>query len=514
MSFAWNAEDISLPSQIGLTTTVITFTRPDGALIQSSDISIGNGYVYQLEGDTWITFRFADGVLNQSGQWTYSISDHSIQPGVIIQGQFQVNLRSPVEDHAKGLPPMKIQAFDDSCSIYTLLSPSTFETTPPETLADNWVDMTIAVNDGSNAYALWCEDVNQQYDPTQFDSTRGGVEVVLPGQSPFTSIIRSYSPSIADPNVFDNLYLSSTSGAFAANGTLLVPISEWDSTGHPVGTVYPRISTDFGQTWADVTGLPATGGPSGLAWTRACFSQNAAVMYIHKFTTGVYKSTDGGVTWNFLTNSPAFAHYQNAYANYSTPGLTQNSLRMRCSTDGNTIAMIDWSGRFYVSKDAGVTWNSIDFGIVYDLGTISAQNPGAVGAADFGMAIDGSKFLVMVAWDGPFTPLHLPLRTQNTGIWTSSDGVTWTQTPSLKLPSANINPNQQVGTQRYPSQCFLSPDGTRHVVAYTRTTGDQTTFETDASYTYGRTFVNQPVTVNLAATGGNLVAACMLPVSS
>lgn len=476
-----------LANQYGFSTTSILFTRPDGALISSSDITIGTGYVFQRpDGVTAIiTFQFGPGVLNQPGTWSYTISDTTIPGGPFAPGTFQVSGHNPVEDLARTLPPMKILAFDDSCTVYTLASPSSFQTTPPTTLADNWVDMTVAVNDGSSAYALWSEDVSQNYNPAIFDSTRGGVEIVLLGQSPTTATIYSYSKGVGG----DANWLSSTSGAFSANGTLLVPISEWAPTNN---AVYPRISRDFGQTWTDVTGLPITGGTPGNPWTRACFSARAQIMYIHRYKSFIYKSVDGGVTWNALTNGPTFSTEP---GNIIIPGLAQNSMRLRCSSDGSVIAGIDWGGQFWISKDGGATWSHTDFA------TLSGAGSNIL-SGDFSMPIDGSKFIVTAG-----------IYFASGGMWTSFDGINWTER-TVKLPGT-IKNTAFSSTQQAPFMAFISPAGDKSVVAYAHASADDTKFSTDASYTtnwhnrFG-TWVNQPVTIN-SVSKGNLVAAAMVP---
>ncbi len=202
-------------------------------------------------------------------------------------------------------------------------------------------------------------------------------------------------------------------------------------------------------------------------------------MYIHRYLGFVYKSIDGGTTWNSLPNSPTF---------------TATPIRMRCSADGSVIAGIDFDGLFNVSKNGGTTWFGTNFPALGGFFSIDS--------ADFGMPIDGSKFLVAMRGD-----------TVAAISWTSNDGINW-KDHTVKLPSARKDFTQ---SGRAPVQCAVSPNGDKAVVIYRilQNLGD-TTFGTDASYNgnwhnpHG-TWIHQPITANLT-TASNTVAAAMLPV--
>jgi hypothetical protein len=277
----------------------------------------------------------------------------------------------------------------------------------------------------------------------------------------------------------------------------LAPVSEWDGVGHPAGTIYPRLSRDFGQTWVDVTGLPAGGGPFiqpflGHPYTRACFAQGTCgngpnpnqvlTMYIHRYKDFIYKSIDGGTTWNALSNGPTWA--SNSYG-INTPGLDQNSLRLRCSSDSSVIAGLGWDGQFWVSRDGGTTWHHTDFPSLY------IPNPTT---ADFGMAIDGSFFVVAMnfGFNGNFTK-----------AWISTDGITWTDITS-RLAYAAAGFGGSIVTT-----CNCTTDGQTVMMAFDNgfnTTDHQfaNIIVLNVSLDRGVTWTLKTTPVNPASGGNNL----------
>ena len=235
--------------------------------------------------------------------------------------------------------PYKIVLFDDSCNVYLSLNTgSSFAgtATPTLTLGNLWTDLVMAVNDGdSDTIVAFAQEINPAYNPPTFAAGQGGVSIASLALANLASApILNYSrPSTT---------LRAVSGATTALGhTILAAISD-DSTGTPLA----RLTKNSGATWTDVTSLGAD------FWEVAAFSANAAVMYIFGSDTGLFISTNGGTSWTNLPNAPAFD---------DVIDFTEQTLRIRCSQNGQIVAMMSRHGFFYLSKDSGNTWAFTDF---------------------------------------------------------------------------------------------------------------------------------------------------------
>lgn len=94
-------------------------------------------------------------------------------------------------------------------------------------------------------------------------------------------------------------------------------------------------TTDGGLTFDSI---PNTYGQQEI-WESVYFSNNLTG-YAVSFRRAMIKTTDGGITWNFMNSFPA---------------LTALDV---FSTDGNFVAAAGYNGAVYISTDGGVTWNN------------------------------------------------------------------------------------------------------------------------------------------------------------
>lgn len=320
---------------------------------------------------------------------------------------------------AVNIPP-QIILFDQSCHGFTSSDNgatwSQFDT-PDGTMNDPWSAMAMAVNDGDYT-TLGTVDCYPSYsfDPDHID-----------GQSAFQ--LTSISTSRLDPlinavagDIHTNWIQYYTIAMSGGGKTILIPVAYMDG----VVNQYPKISRDGGATWNDVTGLPPTphiaGGPGDAfpAWLAACFSQGATTMYIQRFRDKIWKSTNSGVSWSPLPNSPIFDPNPGHGGVNGLDG--QRTYRMRCSQNGSVIAAMSFWGAFYVSHDGGTTWTFTDFNAK------SGQPIHYAQWGDFGMSQDGSTFYVSFCntfLNGGAFGNGGP--NQDTWAYKSTDGgVTWT----------------------------------------------------------------------------------------
>lgn len=128
-------------------------------------------------------------------------------------------------------------------------------------------------------------------------------------------------------------------------------------------------STDSGQTWA-CTPLNSF---TGQAYCLTIDPQNSDIIYIGGYYSNagncvsVYKSTDGGVTFNEISNG------------FADTCLSVYSLAVH-PTNSNIIWAGTRSGGIYRSTNAGVTWNIVSPDTFYNIYTLatSSVNPDLV----------------------------------------------------------------------------------------------------------------------------------------
>jgi photosystem II stability/assembly factor-like uncharacterized protein len=99
---------------------------------------------------------------------------------------------------------------------------------------------------------------------------------------------------------------------------------------------YPRRSSDYGDTWVQITADPYASG--------ICCSKDGSIVYLSGKNTGtnsIYKSTNYGASWSWI-------YYINS--GYSS---------ISCSEDGSVVVCICYNTSSYISYDSGTTWSSI-----------------------------------------------------------------------------------------------------------------------------------------------------------
>lgn len=182
-------------------------------------------------------------------------------------------------------------------------------------------------------------------------------------------------PLVFDPSNPQTLYI----------GTFI----SWSGPG-VAGATEPTVangvfkSSDGGASWTHMsTGLPRYGGPSSSNWDVLALAINPANpqvlyagtsnLYAGATTGNVYKSTDGGASWNpastgiagqdvrALLIDPADASGETIYAGTGGDGANP--------------------GGVYRSSNGGTSWNSISLGLPADSATALALPRRAVGAA-------------------------------------------------------------------------------------------------------------------------------------
>ncbi|MFN8595273.1 MAG: hypothetical protein U0559_03700 [Anaerolineae bacterium] len=230
-------------------------------------------------------------------------------------------------------------------------------------------------------------------------------------------------------------------------------------------------SGDWGQTWRTVgpsLGDPPTAG--GEAVHAYAFSPNfASDKTVYAATSrGLYKSTDGGDTWQWLKNA----------ASNPVPGVTKVVLAPDYAASGHLMTS-NLYGAVRLSQDFGQTWsNSLIPGSAHDLlyspnftsdHIIFASDFNAYRSADRGLnwtqIVTGSTRLML-------SPNYVADHTVfaiGTGISKSIDsGVNWTTILSTPVKSLAISPQYSVDHTLFAS----GEDGSR--VVYRSANGGST----------------------------------------
>ncbi|MGY5856065.1 MAG: hypothetical protein RTS72_05645 [Candidatus Thorarchaeota archaeon] len=157
--------------------------------------------------------------------------------------------------------------------------------------------------------------------------------------------------AFADPDT-DYLYRTTDGGtnweSLNTDTTIIllaiVPSDGFDTIYTAFGGKIRRTSND-GMTWVDITPPPSTRDPFDIAIDPT----DNNTIYLPKMTYGIYKSTNGGVTWTTLTEG---LYNTNACLVITSP-----------DEDSETVyvAAVEGTGTFR-TDDAGATWRWLDGG--------------------------------------------------------------------------------------------------------------------------------------------------------
>jgi photosystem II stability/assembly factor-like uncharacterized protein len=263
-----------------------------------------------------------------------------------------------------------------------------------------------------------------------YRSTNGGT-VWVPARSGLTGL--SITGFALDPQNPATLYVASRSQLFkSVNGGFNWTKLGWSrlSIGHLAvdpqnpNTIYLASgglykSTDGGSTWNRVFVDPAS--ELGLV-AIAIYPEDSRILYIGTFEGKIYKSTDGGANWSAV----------------SGPSDHLNDLVIDPRNAANLLAGTSGNGLFR-STDGGASWNSIDNGLgskyIWDL-VINPQNSSIVyastehnvfksinGGVDWSAVSNGLAGVnVEVLAMNPETPKNLYAGTYTHGVFRSIDG--------------------------------------------------------------------------------------------
>lgn len=177
----------------------------------------------------------------------------------------------------------------------------------------------------------------------------------------------------------------------------------------------PRLfrSTDNGNTWAAVTGIPST----GLVWA---LSNLGGTLFAGTWGSGLYRSTNGGTIWT---------RADSGMSHNDPRGFTRNSSHIFTCT---------WSGGVYRSTNNGNHWTSASSGItggglwpIHALGNyifVGAQSGGVFRSSDNGTSWQAvnSGLTYPVAYALASVGTDLFVGTGGAGVFRSTNyGNTW-----------------------------------------------------------------------------------------
>lgn len=236
-------------------------------------------------------------------------------------------------------------------------------------------------------------------------------------------------------------------------GLVCTSVNTYNSTGQP--KLYK--TTDSGQSWHEVTGLPPIHIPSGssipplLSCNTLIDATDANDVFLQQFVIdpqgsgtvalarALYRSRDGGATWGQPLGTLARAH------GFGQLGIVGSRLiatalpsvygASGCS-DTQPLPPVQPSTVLYASDDGGQTWQQIGQ-------PIENQHLGVVGMALMGTTVFALANTLFPGGCGNFQP--------TTSLWKSSDGGrSWQQvtTPSAYLDLVSFTPRAD-GTGYY-----------------------------------------------------------------
>jgi|GEM_PF-2479122 len=212
-----------------------------------------------------------------------------------------------------------------------------------------------------------------------FQSSDGGESWTLTGQFPFTDAGAYESLSASPitntvfmvmqysfpepPGPFRGIYKSTDYGAtwskvsegaghwasrigfspdFAHDGTAFITFGSYKVT------LGAWKTEDWGDTWSHCDDLPSGGSLTGhLLAISPQFARDQTVFALSDH--GLYKSTDGGILWQYVSDIPGYHPTELAIS----PGYL----------DDQTLFVGDYEEGLFLSQDGGESWKPINFGL-------------------------------------------------------------------------------------------------------------------------------------------------------
>jgi photosystem II stability/assembly factor-like uncharacterized protein len=201
-----------------------------------------------------------------------------------------------------------------------------------------------------------------------------------------------------------------------------------DSTGYITGNNQVFKTTDYAESWKPLNNFPYL-----LSNVRNIFFVDE--QYGYAATSNIYRSTDGGITWNATTSpdgqSQFYAHrmhffdaLQGVVVNNTGIYRTTNGgsswspvqaaptniyLQDVCFTPNGKGVAVGYSGIAYISADNGANWSPLNLTATEDLSTVYFfnNNLGFIGTTDNALykTTDGGA-----NWTKITTNLHTPMR--------------------------------------------------------------------------------------------------------
>jgi hypothetical protein len=175
------------------------------------------------------------------------------------------------------------------------------------------------------------------------------------------------------------------------------------------GTVYEKISGEWKLVPTGVIAslLPAYGGSSTVfvangkvgrinsigttkAWTDICTSIDGKILWACTDGGGIFKSTDGGLTWAISSGAGS-----------------RKWIGIACSSDGLSVSCADYGGSIYSTKDGGTSWHSGSASALWE--NVSISDDGKVIAA-------GTSSGIYISIDYGYT---FGWNSLDAGIWNS-----------------------------------------------------------------------------------------------
>jgi hypothetical protein len=224
-------------------------------------------------------------------------------------------------------------------------------------------------------------NIKIQSDFTISDGTNSSVFVTesISPNNPLNSpnVFESTDAKTSTPQKWQDIEISSTGQyqiAVVGGYTL--------STGHILsaavtGNVW--ISTDYGETWLEKTGIDQVSGAE-KSWINACISADGAVMMVKAMGNLVYRSENGGVSWTQKTITNFTERVSSGW-----DGRPYYNLLM--ASDGQRVIIGTYNNvqtKMMISTDGGTNWA--------DLTSLSSEYEYII---DYHMSKSGKYILVM-----------------------------------------------------------------------------------------------------------------------
>ena len=376
-----------------------TLTFAPGVTTQSISVDVVGDMVSETDEFFTVDLSNAVGGVIVSGQAQVVIVNDDLWiptgPSATINGQ--VENVSPNDEVSGALHAVVAHPTDPNILYAAGTNGGVWRTLNAQAASPNWEPLT----DNLSAQSIGALELDPA-DPDTIIAGIGRFSSFAQAGSNLTGIIVSRDGGDSFQEITDPLITGENVSAVQIRGNVLLAASNGGSFGNvsPFGGLFR--STDGGSTWNEVTG--SGGLPTGNVLDMTADPGNTNRLYLSMAGIGVFRSDDLGVTWTNISINDTSGNGVNA--TITTAG--NNNAELTVGPTGTLFAGVIINGQpQYIgfTTDQGATWSRMDLPLTPEAGGVNEGlsprvKPGSQGGIHFSILADpNNPNLVYVGGD-------------------------------------------------------------------------------------------------------------------